>query len=104
MGIISEVQRVCTGVCLYQKLRCYYRSRSGEIMYLIASVRPSVRLYVRALLFEPFDLDFWKSHYQSKIVVCVSTNRADAVDRLLILGQGRHLPWEKCIVFCKEYK
>ncbi len=67
-----------------------------EIMYLVASVRPSVRpsvcpsvrLYVRALLFEPFvcRLIAWRSHYQSKMFVCVSTNRADAVDRLLIGG------------------
>ena len=26
-----------------------------------------------------------KSHYQSKVFVCVSSNRVDAVDRLLIL-------------------
>ncbi len=29
-----------------------------EIMYMVASVR-SVCVSVRALLFEPFDLDFW---------------------------------------------
>ena len=29
-----------------------------------------------------------KSHYLSEVFVCVSTNRADAVDRLLILNAG----------------
>ncbi len=56
-----------------------------EIMYLVASVCPSVRLSVNALTAEPFD------YYQSKIFVCVckcgacAANFADAVDRLLIL-------------------
>ena len=30
-----------------------------------------------------------KSHYQSKMLVCVSTNRADAVDGLLLEVQPR---------------
>ncbi len=34
----------------------FYRPRSWEIMYLVASVCPSVRLSVCALLAEPFDL------------------------------------------------
>ncbi len=65
-------------------------------MYLVASVRLSVRpLSVSALTPEPFDLlgaqlcrvrqRAKKSHYQSKVFVCVSNSRADAVDRLLIL-------------------
>ena len=57
----------------------------------LGSVRPSVRLYVQALLFEPLGAWFSrvqqrakKSHDQSKILVCVFTNRADAVDQLFI--------------------
>ncbi len=57
-------------------------------MYLVASVRLSVRLSVcpsvSALTAEPFDQKAKKSHYQSKVFVCVSNSRADAVDRLLI--------------------
>ncbi len=37
----------------------YYRLRSREIMYLVASVRQSVRLFVCTLPAEPFDLDIW---------------------------------------------
>ncbi len=53
-------------------------------MYLVVSVRLSVRLSVcmselSCLNRLTFDLD-----YQSKMFVCVSTTRADAVDRLLI--------------------
>ncbi len=65
---------------------------------------------VCALMAESFDLDIWhggrpfwraavdirglalrvqqrakKSHYQSRVFVCVSNNRADVVDRLLII-------------------
>ena len=42
------------------------------------SVCPSVRLSVCAHMVERAK----KGHYQSKEVVCVSNNRADAVDRL----------------------
>ena len=41
---------------------------------MVASVRPSVRLFVRALPAEPFDRNRWAS----------TDNRADAVDWLLI--------------------
>ncbi len=51
-----------------------------EIMYLVASVCPSVGQQ-RAK----------KSHYQSKVFVCVSSNHADAFDRLLIPV----IRWEK---------
>ncbi len=40
-------------------VKCYYRPRSEEIIELVASVCPFDRLFVRALLYEPFDLDFW---------------------------------------------
>ena len=54
----------------------FYRPRSEEDNVL-GSVRPSVRLcrvQQRAK----------KSYYQSRVFVCVSSNRMDAVDRLLI--------------------
>ncbi len=52
-------------------------------MYLVASVRLSVsqRSHGSAL---PSAAK--RSHYQSKVFVCVSKNRADAVDRLLIIN------------------
>ncbi len=70
-----------------------YRPRSeGDTVLgsIRPSVCPSVCLSVNALTAEP---QFWnkneksneKSHFQSKVFVCVPTNRADAVDRLLIL-------------------
>ncbi len=68
-----------------------------EIMYLVASVRPSVRPFVcpssPVWTIWPLILGARlcrvqqgakKSHYQSKMFVCVSNNRADTVDRLLI--------------------
>ncbi len=55
-------------------------------MYLEASVRPSVRLYVRPLMAKSN-----KSHYPSKVFVCVSVISGcmriiaqNAVDQLLI--------------------
>ncbi len=60
----------------------YYRPRSGEIIELVASVRPSVRLsvclfvcmFVRALPAEPF-----RSHYQSSgVCLCVCNQWAYA--------------------------
>ncbi len=79
----------------------YYRPRS-EGDNVLGSVRPSVRpfvcLFVRALLFEPFDQKGWNlTHYQSSgVCLCVCNqwayagNCADAVDRLLIQpGQCR---------------
>ena len=54
-------------------------------MYLLASVCPSVT----ALIISPRCLKrAEKSHFQSEVFVCVSTNRADAVDRLLICSCG----------------
>ncbi len=50
---------------------CHYRPRS-EGDNVLGSVRPSVRLSVT------------QRSYQSKVFVCVSNSRADAVDRLLI--------------------
>ncbi len=64
-----------------------------EIMYLVASVRLSVRPSVRPSALSRLILGARlcrvrqrakKSHYQSKVFVCVSNSRADAVDRLLI--------------------
>ncbi len=49
------------------------------------SVRPSVRLSVSARLCRVRQRAK-KSHYQSEEFVCVPNSRADAVDRLLILG------------------
>ncbi len=61
-----------------------------EIMYLVASVRPSVCLSVR--LFVRLSVC---AHNQSEEFVCVSNNRADAVDRLLIaFGFHRHSQFE----------
>ena len=48
-------------------------------MYLVASVCPSVRPSVCQQRAK-------KGHYQSEEFVCVSNNRADAVDLLLILA------------------
>ncbi len=48
-------------------------------MNLVASVPPSMN----ALMPEPLDL--WaKKNHQSKVFVCVSNNRAGAVDQLLM--------------------
>ncbi len=56
-----------------------------EIMYLVASVRPSVRPSVRRSPLSRLK----KSHYQPRVFVCVSSNRADAVDRLLMSHADR---------------
>ncbi len=53
-----------------------------EIMYLVASVRPSVC---------PSICPSALSHYQSKVFVCVPNSRADAADRLLITHWSRTL-------------
>ena len=74
---------------------------ASEIMYLVASVSPSVRLSVRQSALSrlnrlTYDLDLGarlcrvqqrakRSHYQSEVFVCVSHNRVYAVDRLLIV-------------------
>ena len=67
-------------------------------MYLVASLRPSVRPSVRLRTHSrlnrwTYDLDIWyRSHYQSKVCLCVynqsayADNCADAVDRLLIMN------------------
>ena len=80
---------------------CHYRPRSlakqGD--NALGSVRPSVRPFTHSCLNRlTFDLDFWcggrpwpwlawegvkENDYQSKMFVCVSTNSADSVDRLL---------------------
>ncbi len=53
------------------------------------SVCPSVRLSVHLSIYAK------ENDYQSKMFVCVSTNRADAVDRLLILFyEGVHYDCE----------
>jgi len=47
----------------YENSVSYHQNRhfsSGAIIRLVASVCVSVRLSVGALLFEPFDLDFWR--------------------------------------------
>ena len=85
----------------------YYRPRSREIMLLVVSirltictsvrpsihpfVRPSVRQRSHAWTVWPTTLKFEtkmkraeKSHYQSKVFVCVSNNRTNMVDQLLI--------------------
>ncbi len=43
----------------------FYRPQSGEIMHLVASVR----LYVRAILFEPFDLGFAECSKEQRRVI-----------------------------------
>ena len=69
------------------RLTVFIDRKAREIMYLVASVRP-----------QRSRSNFWRvavdlrgsalpsaakrSHYQSKVFVCVSNNRADAVDRL----------------------
>ncbi len=63
-------------------------------MYLVASLRPSVRLSVDTLKFLacsdirglalPSATKSKEEYYQSKVFVCVSNNRTDAVDRPLI--------------------
>ena len=68
-----------------------------EIMYLVASICPPVRLFVCLCALSyltrlTYDLKFGakKSYYQSEVFVCVfnqwacAVNCADAVDRLLI--------------------
>ena len=68
-----------------------YRPRSMEIMYLVASIRPSVspsvRYHSRGLAL-PSAAKSNRSHYQFKVYVCnqsaYADNCADAVDRLLI--------------------
>ena len=55
----------------------FYRPQSkGD--NVLGNVRPSVRLSVGQQRAR-------KSHYQSRVFVCVSSNRTDAVDWLLIL-------------------
>ncbi len=50
---------------------------------MVASVRPSVCQSTLSRLNRLKRPE--KSHYQSKVFVCVSNNRTDAVDRLLIM-------------------
>ncbi len=57
-----------------------YRPRS-EGDNVLGSIRP------------PSALSRLKSHYQSKVFVCVSNSRADAVDRLLIFYKSRLDLW-----------
>ncbi len=62
-----------------------YRPRS-EGDNVLGSVRPSVRPSARSRLNRQRAK---KNDYQSKVYVCVSNGRADAVDRLLILWCAR---------------
>ncbi len=108
MYLVASVRpSVCPSVRL-GVLRAHYTPQVGWVRM---SVRPSVRPSVSTLTAEPFDLwPFWRvavdirgslcrvrqrakrSHYQSKVFVCVPNSRADAVDRLLILiGEE---PWD----------
>ncbi len=65
---LIEQSKTSKIICLRPiSVTSYYRPRSREIIELVASVRPSVRpsirpfvcQFVRALLFEPFDLWPW---------------------------------------------
>ncbi len=53
-------------------------------MYLVASVRPSPISRLNRLTYDRVQQRAKKSPYQSRVFVCVSSNRADAVDRLLM--------------------
>ncbi len=61
--------RARPGIVIDRKVR--------EIMYLVAPVRPSVRLSVDTIMAEPFCLCVYNQSASAD-------NRADAVDRLLI--------------------
>ena len=68
-------------------------AKQGDNVY--GSIRPSVHPSVCALTAEQFDplgaqlcrvqQRAKKNHYQCRVFVCVSNNRADAVDRLFII-------------------
>ena len=67
-------------------------------MYLVASVRLSVTTLTAEVRFLACSGQLCRvqqsaknSHYQSKLFVCVSSNHADAVDWLLILGCFKYL-------------
>ncbi len=81
---IKSVPTVCLFVCLSVSELChgwpfrpFYRPRSWEIMYLVVSVCLSVTAQQRAKKRTPCAT-------RVKVFVWVSSNRADAVDRLLI--------------------
>ena len=60
--------------------------QNRKIMHLVASVHPSVRLSVcPSSRLCRVQQRAKKSHYQSKVFVCVSSNLADVVDWLLIM-------------------
>ncbi len=96
------LQPMYTGESRYEFLKIHkitiiINSEAREIMYLVASVCPFFCLSVSALTAEPLGALLCrvrqrakKSHYQSKVFVCVSNSRADAVDRLLISNGGKH--------------
>ncbi len=52
---------------------------------VLGSVRPSVCMSVRLSVSVRVQQRAKKGHYQSEEFVCVSNNRADAVDRLLMI-------------------
>ena len=101
---------------LNKHLRCRHtsnyrpRSLAKQGDNALGSVCPSVHASALSLLNRlNYDLDFVqrriitlkfktkmkraeKSHYKSEVFVCVSTNRADAVDRLLIMREAAWRP------------
>ncbi len=61
--------------------------QNRKIMHLVASVHPSVRLSVcPSSRLCRVQQRAKKSHYQSKVFVCVRNNHVDAVNGLLIVG------------------
>ncbi len=74
-------------------------------MYLVASVNPSVCPSSRGWTVWPrlcrVQQRAKRSHYQSEVVVCVSNNRADAVDRVLIwkLQLVKLVKWPRALAF-----
>ena len=78
-----------------------YRPRSGEIMYLVASVRPFVCMTVRALLFEPRGRESLEAR-----VIQYAGNCVDAVDRLLTASwifnplPKMHAPFVMGMILC----
>ena len=91
MGIISEVQRVCTGVCLYQKLRCYFRSRSTPSMGKMLFLHIESCFYISML--ELNSVYLLVQHYH--IVGCFNTG-------LYSNNVGYVLAQVMGIVFCKQ--
>ena len=84
-GVLTVHVIVALIAYLYRTYQIAYLSTAKRGDNVLGSVRPSVRPSVCPFVcLSVCRLIARKSHYQSKMFVCVSTNRADAVDRLLI--------------------